>query len=107
MEASLPPNTHVSAVAFRLPYDVIWARLTDALEFPRLYPHRTSRAEGAGGRWRVWVTWRDGRSANQVLVLVAFACHNAGRGFVQSHGYRLDRATDGQWRATLESESIT
>ncbi|MDP8961608.1 MAG: hypothetical protein M3N32_08345 [Actinomycetota bacterium] len=32
-------DVHVSTVHFRIPFDLLWSRLTDPLRFPRLYPN--------------------------------------------------------------------
>jgi hypothetical protein len=42
------PDTHLSSVRFRLPFDVVWDKLTNPLEFPGLYPAWTARVEPAG-----------------------------------------------------------
>ncbi len=39
------PDVHVSTVHFRIPFDLLWSRLTAPLQFPRLYPNWPSQVD--------------------------------------------------------------
>jgi hypothetical protein len=45
-----PNNTHISALMFDVPFNTLWERLSNPLNFPELYPSWTIRVERKNDR---------------------------------------------------------